>query len=69
MMRVNTYPITNEAKTKALNIIQDTLHNNKYNKNIGPQHQTTKWAIFTYCGKETQKITKLFKEAQIKVAF
>jgi hypothetical protein len=79
MKRVNTYPITNEARTKELNIIKDTLYNNKYNKNlsishskhhkhnktIGSQHQTTKWASFTHCGKETQKITKLFKEAQI----
>jgi hypothetical protein len=67
--RVHTYPITKE-----LNIIQDTLYNNKYNKNVNishsinhkhnkntsQQHQTTKWATFTYYGKE--EITKLFKE-------
>jgi hypothetical protein len=54
--RVNTYPMINEAKTMELNIIQDMLYNNRYNKNlsishsknhrhnknIGPQHQTTK---------------------------
>jgi hypothetical protein len=27
------------------------------------------WAIFTYSRKETKKIRKLYKEAQIKVAF
>jgi hypothetical protein len=80
--RVHTYPIIKEAKTKELNIIQDTLHNNEYNKNINvchsknhknknvsPQHQTTKWAIFIYYGRETKEITKLFKEANIKIAF
>jgi hypothetical protein len=80
--RVHTYPITKEAKTKELNIIQDTLHNNEYSKtinvchskyhkhkNVSPQHQTTKWAIFTYYGRETKEITKLFKEANIKIAF
>jgi hypothetical protein len=76
---VNTYPLTNEAKTKELNIIQDPLYNNEYNKslrashqknnkNIGPQHQTIKWAIFMHCGKETKRIIQVFKETQIKVA-
>jgi hypothetical protein len=83
MNRVNTYPITNEANARELNVIQDPLYNNEYNinlstgdsksmknnKNIGPQHQTIKWAIFTYCGKETKKIITLFKETEIKVAF
>jgi hypothetical protein len=32
MNKVNTYPITNEAKTREINVIQDTLHNNKYKK-------------------------------------
>jgi ribosomal protein S4 len=81
MNRVHTYPITNEEKTKELNIIQDTLYNNKYNnknlnirhprnkkhnnKNTRQQHQTTKWAMFTYYGKETKEIAKLFKETNI----
>jgi uncharacterized protein YajQ (UPF0234 family) len=83
MNRVNTYPITKEVKEKELNTIQDTLHNNEYNKNLSTrhpnqrkhnknkdrQHQKTKWVIFTYSGKETKKITKLFKETQIKIAF
>jgi hypothetical protein len=41
----------------------------KQNKNTGMQHQKMKWAIFTYSGRETKKIIKLLKEAQIKVAF
>jgi hypothetical protein len=76
---------TKEAKTKELNIIQDTLHNNKYNKNLSmihskpdkqnkntglqPHPQKTKWSILIYSGEETKKTTKLFKEAEIKVAF
>jgi hypothetical protein len=57
--RVNTYPIITEAKTKELNIIQDTLYNNEYNRNLSISHsknqkhnkktslqyQTTKCAI------------------------
>jgi hypothetical protein len=53
--RVHTYPITNEERTKELNVIQDRLCNNEYNKNLktshlgnhrcnkntSPQHQTT----------------------------
>jgi hypothetical protein len=60
-----------------------TLHKNEYNINLGmrypnqhkhnkntdPKHQKTKWVTFTYTGKETKKITKFFKETQIKVAF
>jgi general stress protein 26 len=45
------------------------LKKHKHNKNTSLQHQKAKWAIFTYSRKETKKITKLFKEAQIKVAF
>jgi hypothetical protein len=32
------------------------------------QHRKTKWVTFTYSGKETRKITNLFKETQIKIA-
>jgi hypothetical protein len=33
------------------------------------KNQKTKWANFTYCGKEVRQITKLFKNTQIRVAF
>jgi hypothetical protein len=83
MNRLHTYTITEEAKKEELNTIRDTLHNNKYSINLGtthpnqhehnintdPQHRKTKWATFTYSGKERRKITILFKETQIKVAF
>jgi hypothetical protein len=78
-----TYPITNKAKKTELNVIKNTLRNNKYNTNqikkhcssheqntnTDLQHQKTKWTTFTYNGKETRKIEKLFKETQIKIAY
>jgi hypothetical protein len=36
------------------------------NTNMDPQHQKPKWATFMYSGKETRKITKLFKDTKIK---
>jgi hypothetical protein len=39
----------------------------KQNVDIDPEHRKTKWATFTYSGKETRKITKLFKDTQIKI--
>jgi hypothetical protein len=82
MNRMGTYPMRKEAKGNELNTIQDILHNNKYNKtlstrhsnehkpnkNTDRQHQKTEWIIFTYSGKETKKVTKLFKETQIGTA-
>jgi hypothetical protein len=83
MNRIHTYPITNYAKTKELSITRDTLDNNEYNRNLSishsknhkhnkntsPQHQTKKWAIFIYYGKETKEIRKLYKETNITMAF
>jgi hypothetical protein len=39
----------------------------KQNSNTDPQQQ--KWATFTYIGKETRNITKLFKDTKLKIAF
>jgi hypothetical protein len=84
MNRLNTYPISEEAKKKELNTIKNTLENNKYDKNKSkpqpkPKKQNTnneqqhkkktKWATFTYNGKETKQITKLFKDTNIKIAY
>jgi hypothetical protein len=83
MNRLNTYPISEEAKKKELNTIKNTLENNKYdrnksktqpnakkqNTNSEPQHKKTKWATFTYSGKETKHITKLFKDTHIKISY
>jgi hypothetical protein len=70
MNRLNTYPISEEAKRKQLNTIKNTLENNKYDRNKSktqpnpnkqntnnePQHKKTKWATFTYSGKETKQV-------------
>jgi hypothetical protein len=64
-----------------LNTIRSILHNNQYNinkRNKRPkkknaqndtQQQKAKWATFTYNGKEVRKITKLFRDTQIKITF
>jgi hypothetical protein len=41
------------------------------NTDTETRHQTTKakWATFTYSGKETRKITKLFKATEVKIAY
>jgi hypothetical protein len=58
-----------EAKSKELNIRQDTFHNNEYNKNLsirhakqhkhnkntGLQHQNTKWDILHIAEKKQGK--------------
>jgi hypothetical protein len=41
----------------------------KRNTKPDPQHQKPEWATFTYIGKETRKISKLFKDTKIKIAF
>jgi hypothetical protein len=47
----------------------DTEHSNQHKQNnTDPQYWKTKWATFTYSGKETRKLTKLFKETQMKIA-
>jgi hypothetical protein len=38
MRRMLTYRVTKEAKEKELNIMQDILHNNEYNKNLCINH-------------------------------
>jgi len=58
------------------------LHNNKYGTSVlnkvtgtkGKQKQkqddhSLKWAKFTYIGKETMFITKLFKNTDVKTTF
>jgi hypothetical protein len=82
--RVNTNPITKEAKKKQIAIIHNILRNNKYdNKTLNTAHQKSqkqkentdiqqlkeKWATFTHHGKQTRKLTQPFKDTHIKVAF
>jgi hypothetical protein len=78
--RLHTYPLDENAKKKEHNIIKQILTQNSYPPNIIPKpkqppNTTSKTnkheqrAIFTYFGHETHKITKIFKDTQLKIAF
>jgi hypothetical protein len=81
--RLNTYPVSKEAKEEELNTMKNIQHNNNYNINrvikypapqeqdtdMDTQHRETKWATFIYSRKGTIKITKLFKDTRIKISF
>jgi hypothetical protein len=74
------YHSYNKSKQIENNIIDQILHNNKYDSQLNrkplksitsPENPApnTKWAHFTYFGKETRYITKLFHHTPIKVAY
>jgi len=42
---------------------------NKFRKEEKQDTQKEKWAKFTYVGKETRYINKIFKNTNVKVAF
>jgi len=79
--RLEMYKLTPESRQKEKDNMQHILVNNKYNTpSIGDfnnekrqrqkeQEQKQKWAKFTYIGKETKFITKLFKSTNVKTAF
>jgi regulator of PEP synthase PpsR (kinase-PPPase family) len=73
------YKLTLESRQNEKDHIQQILANNKYDaptlkKSIREtrqqqNEQKQKWAKFTYVGKETRLITKLFKNTNVKIAF
>jgi hypothetical protein len=77
--RMHTYNLTTADIEKEKDTIQQILVNNKYdpsiteeikNKKNHQKHDTegTKWAKFTYIGRETRFITKIFKKSNIRIA-
>jgi hypothetical protein len=68
--RLHTCPITAEEKQTKIQTIKYILQRNplekvplesqKHNAREDPKQQKTKWATFTYCGKEVRPITKIF---------
>jgi len=81
--RMHTYNLTATDIQKEKDTIQKILMNNKYDPNhihdnkkkkkkkVNLQKQDTerkKWAKFTYIGKETRFITKIFRKSNIKIA-
>jgi hypothetical protein len=77
--RRNTYLISPEYKHNETQIINTILHNNGYTPQILSRKKrnptnttpdaTRKWATFTYVGKETRVITKLFKNTNIHIDY
>jgi hypothetical protein len=80
--RIHTYNLDPKDKQKEINTVQQIIQNNKYStstitkaKNNKTKHKkpqqdclNIKWAKFTYTGRETRTITKLFKNTNIKIA-
>jgi hypothetical protein len=77
---MTTYNLNPASIQKEYDRLKQILHNNKYDssilnkvnntKNKRKQHtQKTILAKFTYMGKETRLITKLFKNTDVKIAF
>jgi hypothetical protein len=52
-----------------INIIAKLSTGKKKLNTTKNQEKTTKWATFTYIGKETRKITKIFQNTTIKIAY
>jgi hypothetical protein len=79
---MNTYPITDIIKNHEWQNIKTILRNNNYpahkhqrkHKSNHTEQNTEpiknkKWAIFTYVGKETRNITRLFRNTNIHTSF
>jgi hypothetical protein len=81
--RMNSYSLDKTDRTKELNTIKHIAHKNKYNSTIidtlndhfnnrkvkTKETHNTKWATFSYIGKETNSITKLFTNSDVKIAY
>jgi hypothetical protein len=76
---METYNLNAINKEKENNMIKQILCNNKYisilNKSTTTENKVkqntlkTKWTKFTYVGKETKFITKLFKNTPLRITF
>jgi hypothetical protein len=83
--RLNTLPLNENSKRKELNTIINIALNNGYRENDilslynRTKHKQTnrqtnteenkKWITFTYTGNYIRKITNLFKDTNLKIAF
>ena len=77
--RMISYQLAPENLEKERNTILQILNNNKYDTSIlqaldtkkGNKHreEKTKWAKFTYTGRETRAVTKVFRNTNVKVTF
>ena len=77
--RMVSYQLVPENLEKEQNTILQILNNNKYDTSIlrtldtkkGNKHreEKNKWAKFTYIGRETRAVAKIFKNTNVKVTF
>ena len=79
--RIETYQLTPKNNEKEKGTVEQILANNKYDPHLltiepkkkkhdhSTQPQKQSWANFTYVGKGTRFITKLFKHTKVKVTF
>jgi transposase-like protein len=77
--RLNTYNLTNSNKIQEHGVIRQILHSNGYDPSVTTRHNKrkkpvlkqneNKWAKFTYIGKETKFITKLFRDSPIQISY
>jgi hypothetical protein len=81
--RLNCYQLLREKYQHEENVIHNILHNNcfpirkqkqKQKRKLlqsqnSQSHNTKKWCTFTYIGKETLFITKIFKHANLQIAY
>jgi hypothetical protein len=80
--RANTYDLNPTNKQAEIDTIKTILQNNGYdvsildrlnrptqNRKQETDNPKRKWAKFTYIGKETRLVTKLFRDTQVKIAY
>jgi len=79
--RLNTYQLHNEDYSQEENTIHNILYINSFpirpqkpldraqNQIHSPPKPTHNWATFTYIGRQTTYITKIFKHSDIKIAY
>jgi len=76
--RINTYSLDHTEKQTETNVVKQIVGNNKFDTSILSRingektkrerdSQKGRWAKFTYCGKETRLVMKLFKNTNVKV--
>jgi len=81
--RIHTYNLDHLQKQKETDIVKQVIHNNKYDTSLlnrfskntiqrqrhKQENQNQRWVTFTYVGRETRYITKLFRNPSLKVAY
>ena len=78
--RMNSYRLNDYNKHKEQQVIEQIVTNNGYDQSIIKHFKETgqktnnnskkeSWATFTYFGKATKTITKLFKDTQLRIAY